>query len=633
MILISVQDVRKQFGPDPVLSGVTFDIRPGERVSLVGTNGAGKTTLMRILMRQEEPDAGRVDIPAAVRLGYLEQHPEFKPGSTVWDEAAGALGDLISLARQAEQVSVAIAEASDADERRALEKRYDHLQYELQHHDAYNIHYRIERVLQGLGFSSASYDQPVQQLSGGQQNRLILAKLLLSEPDLMLLDEPSNHLDIAATQWLESYLVDSEQTLLVVSHDRYFLDRVTNRTLELFGGTNDSYTGNFSAYRRQKAERLEVQRRTYERQQAEIAKMEDFVRRNHYGQKHLQAEDRRKKLERIERIDPPREIASPAISFPAASRTGDIVLRAEHLSKAFQTPLFRDLSFDLLRGEKWGILGPNGSGKSTLLKCLLGLIPADQGRTILGSGVKVGYFDQHLQCIPTDMQVVEAIRPDHKDFTLQQRRDLLARFGIVGDMAFQTVSSLSGGERNRTALAWLAASDANFLILDEPTNHLDLWARGALEAALKAFEGSVLLVSHDRYLLNEVCDHLLVVEADRFRVMEGNYEAYQYLLQQRTATVEKPEPADNRADDRANDRKKTGKPKRVRKFPYRKAVDVEADIRRCEQQIETIHEAMGSPEVVRDGVRMKQLVAEAEQLQLKLAQLYEHWEEAAELNG
>ena len=239
MILISVQDVRKQFGPDPVLSGVTFDIRPGERVSLVGTNGAGKTTLMRILMRQEEPDAGRVDIPAAVRLGYLEQHPEFKPGTTVWDEATGALGDLISLARQAEQVSVAIAEASDADDRRALEKRYDHLQYELQHHDAYNIHYRIERVLQGLGFSSASYNQPVQQLSGGQQNRLILAKLLLSEPDLMLLDEPSNHLDIAATQWLESYLVDSEQTLLVVSHDRYFLDRVTNRTLELFGGTVD----------------------------------------------------------------------------------------------------------------------------------------------------------------------------------------------------------------------------------------------------------------------------------------------------------------------------------------------------------------------------------------------------------
>ncbi|MBM4005301.1 MAG: ABC-F family ATP-binding cassette domain-containing protein [Planctomycetes bacterium] len=644
MILLSVQNCRKQYGPEPVLVDITFDIRPGERVSLVGTNGAGKSTLMRILVRQEEPDAGQLAVHGSSRIGYLEQHPTFEPERTVWQEASDALGDLISLGRQAEQVAKAIAESTDPEEQRRLGIRYDHLQHELQHHDAYNVHYRIERVLEGLGFSSAQHDQPVRQLSGGQQNRLILARLLLSEPDLMLLDEPSNHLDIEATQWLESYLVESEQTLLVVSHDRYFLDRVTNRTLELHAGTIDSYSGNFSAYRRQKAERLEVQRRTFDRQQIEIAKIEDFIRRNHYGQKHLQAEDRRKKLERLERVAPPREIVAPAMAFPPASRTGDIVLRVEHLSKRFERPLFHDLSFDILRGEKWGIVGPNGSGKTTLLRCVLGLLPADEGRSMLGAGVKVGYFDQHLMCVADATQVADAIRPDHKEFTIQQRRDLLARFGLVGDMAFQSVGSLSGGERNRTALAWLAASDANFLILDEPTNHLDLWARAALESALRAFDGSVLLVSHDRYFLNQVCDHLLVVEPDRFRVIEGNYDAYQFHCKQRSsgnpaadtgrAGQAQVESGSSRGESRkgGDGANKSAKPRRQRKFPYRKALEIEQEIQRREQRIEQLHQELADPDILRDGALTRQLKAELEEQHSCLPALYEHWEEAVEFN-
>ena len=279
MILISAQNVRKHYGPDPVLDGVTCDVRPGERISLVGPNGAGKSTLMKILARLEEPDAGTVERHPATRLGYLEQHPEFAPGRTVWDEASHALSDLVSLQQQVEQVAHAIGEAADADERQRLEVRFDFLQHELQHRDAYNLKHKIERVLNGLGFTGASFDQQVAQLSGGQQNRLLLARLLLAEPDLMLLDEPSNHLDIEATEWLEDFLVSSQQALLVVSHDRYFLDKVTNRTFELVQGTVDSYPGNFSAYRRQKAERLEVQRRAFEKQQSEVAKMEDFARR------------------------------------------------------------------------------------------------------------------------------------------------------------------------------------------------------------------------------------------------------------------------------------------------------------------------------------------------------------------
>ena len=643
MILLSVQNIVKHFGPEPVLAGVTFDIRPGERVSLVGPNGAGKTTLMRIIAGSEEADSGNIELHSSATLGYLEQQPEFEPGRTVWEEAATALADIADLARHSEEIAHAIGAESDPVERKRLEHRFEHTQYQLQHHDAYNLDYRIERVLEGLGFAKSAFQQDVTKLSGGQQNRLLLARLLLAEPDLMLLDEPSNHLDIDATQWLENFLIESDQAILVVSHDRYFLDRVTIRTLELYQGTVDSYPGNFTQYKRLKAERLEVQRRTYERQQEDIAKMEDFIRRYHFGDRHQQAEDRRKKLERIERVAPPREIASPPMGFPPASRTGDIVLRAEHLTKGFQPsrPLFKDLSFDILRGEKWGILGPNGSGKTTLLRCLLGELQPDEGRVVLGSGVKVGYFDQMLSGIDLGEQALDAVRPSHKEFVEQQRRDLLARFGVTGDMVFQKVGSLSGGERNRVALARLSASDANVLILDEPTNHLDLWARGSLEKALQEFDGSVLFVSHDRYFLNQVATKLLVVEPGRFRVIDGNYDTYVHFVRQGLArdaraavAAETVKPAGRKPGPGfdATSAKAT-KERRKRKFPYRKVAEIESEIADRESRIGQIHELFGSDDVLRDGSRVKALQAELTEHQTALPKLYEHWEEASELNG
>jgi ATP-binding cassette subfamily F protein 3 len=647
MILLSLQDITKHFGPEPVLAGVTFDIRPGERVSLVGPNGAGKTTLMRIVTGAEDADSGQVSLHSSATIGYLEQHPEFAADRTVWEEAYAALKDIADLASHCEEIAHAIAAESDPAERKKLEHRFEHIQHQLQHHDAYNLDYRIERILEGLGFASTSFQQPIGTLSGGQQNRLLLAKLLLAEPDLMLLDEPSNHLDIDATQWLENFLIESQQAILVVSHDRYFLDRVTHRTLELYQGTVESYPGSFTQYKRLKAERLEVQRRTYEKQQEEIAKMEDFVRRYHFGDRHQQAEDRRKKLERIERVPPPREIAAPPMGFPPASRTGDIVLRVEHLSKGFPgKPLFKNLSLDILRGEKWGILGPNGSGKTTLLKCLVGELEPDEGRIVLGTGVKPGYFDQMLSGIAADEQAIDAVRPLHKEFVEQQRRDLLARFGVTGDMVFQKVSSFSGGERNRTALARLSASDANFLILDEPTNHLDLWARGSLERALKEFDGSVLFVSHDRYFLNQVATKLLIVEPGRFRVIDGNYDTYQHFVRQGLArearagvaaeaspgkpSGSKAAAATTPADAAAG---KSAKERRKRKFPYRKVAEIEAEIAEREGRIEELHQLFATEEIVRDGSRVKQLKAELEEHETALPRLYEHWEEASELNA
>lgn len=630
MILLSVNSVAKRFGPDPVLVGISFEIRPGDKIGLVGPNGAGKTTLLRILAGKDEADSGQIERHPSARIEYLEQQPEWVPGRTLWDEAMTALDDLVALGHEAEAVAHALGQATDPQEHDQLAKRYDRLQHELQRRDAYHLDHKVDRVLEGLGFDRESFHRPIEQLSGGQQNRLMLAKLLLQEPDLMLLDEPSNHLDIEATEWLESFLAETDQAVLVVSHDRYFLDKVTSRTVELFQGTVDDYSGNFSAYWRQKAERLKVQTRTFEKQQELIAKTEDFIRRNAYGQKHAQAKDREKKLARIERVASPREIAAPVMGFPPADRTGDIVLRVEGLAKSYDRPLFADLTFDIQRRERWGILGPNGSGKTTLLRCVVGQTAANAGRVILGSGVRVGYYDQLLSGLSGDLPVVEAIRPPGKEFTEPQRRSLLARFGLTGDAVFQRVASLSGGERSRAALAQLSARDANFLVLDEPTNHLDLWACDALERSLGEFEGTVLFVSHDRYFLNRVADHLLVVEPGRFRVIEGNYDTYSHFVREGLAGA-RPTSESKAAKTKASPRAaRATSEKRTWRFAYRKPGEVEAEIIEREAKLEELHAALALPEVLRDGQRVKDIQREIAEQQSTVKTLYEHWEEATE---
>lgn len=649
MILLEIEGLRKHYGPEPVLDGVTFDVRPGDRIGLVGPNGCGKTTLLHILAGKDEPDAGVCRRHHSVHLGFLEQQAKFEPGQTIYSEAKTALAGLIALQEEALAVSEELSQASDPDEHNRLAARYDHLQHELHSNDAYNLDHKIHQVLEGLGFSSDRLEQQVSSLSGGEVNRLVLAKLLLAEPNLMILDEPSNHLDLKATEWLENFLIESSAAVIVVSHDRYFLDRVANRTVELFNGTVETYTGNFSAYWMQKAERLLVQRRTFEKQQEEIEKTKDFIRRNTYGQKHAQAEDRRKKLERLEEdlVPPPRVISEPPMSFPPAPRSGDIVVRAKNLGISFGRPLFDDLSLDIERGQRWALLGPNGCGKTTLLRCLLGLEQPDKGSISLGQGLALGYFDQQLTALDNDTPVVDAVRPAKKQLNTQQRRDLLARFGLTGDTALQNVSSLSGGERCRAALARLAGDDSNFLILDEPTNHLDIWARDSLEKALNKFDGTVMLVSHDRYFLNQVADHLLVFDGGQLRVIDGNYDEYQLQLSRK---ADEDLAAKQKSKQNAKDRSKLAKggdksdksaqkpddsskkATKKRRFPFRKVADLEDEIFQRETLVQEFQKELALPETMRNGDKVRQLTAKINEEQEELKTLYEHWNEATELN-
>jgi len=636
--LLSVSRLVRQFDAEPVLNGVSCEINTGDKIGLVGPNGAGKTTLFRILAGLDEADSGEQQRATGLRIGLLEQATEFAEESRLIDEARAGLAPLYALQAEAEAVSQAMAAGPGGAELARLQRRYETVQAQLSQNQAYNLEHRVDAVLLGLGFDRADYARPMRTFSGGQQNRVLLARVLLAQPDLLLLDEPTNHLDVRATEWLEGFLADSPAAVLVISHDRWFLDKVTNRTLELHRGRVTAYPGNFSTYWRLKGEQQEVQRRAFEKQQELIAKTEDFIRRNHYGQKSAQAHDRERKLERIERIDTPQEIVGPSMAFAANRRPGDWVLDVVELSKGFAGPLFEHISLRLPRGARLGILGPNGCGKSTLLKTLLGELPADGGTVRLGTNVDLAYFDQQLASVEDSQGVIDAVRPANNPLmTPGQIRDLLARFGLRGDVVQQTVGSLSGGERAKAALARLAATTANVLILDEPTNHLDLWALDSLERALAEFAGTVIFVSHDRFFLDRVAQQVLVCEPDRWRLYDGNYS--EYLDSQRRAA----EAAAMRPGKTTGvptkpglspppDSRPKGELRRKRKFPYRKVEDLEREIAECEATIAECEARLSEPETYRDGQRARTTRETFEAAQARLAGLYEHWEEAIELN-
>jgi ATP-binding cassette subfamily F protein 3 len=634
MILLSCSRLARGFDQGLLFQDIGFELYSGERVGLVGPNGVGKTTLLRLLAGLDRPDDGEVRFHAGARAALLQQQPHFTPGRALFDEARTALDELVAAHEDMVRTAEALARAATEAERTALAARYDRLNELLRHHDAYNVDHRVEHVLDGLGFRSDHYARPVDTFSGGQQSRLMLAKLLLAAPDVMLLDEPSNHLDIDATRWLEDYLVKQPEAMLIVSHDRYFLNRVVTKVFELHAGRLTSYPGNYQAYWRLRQERHEQQLKTWEAQQEYIAKQEDYIRRVHYGQLHKQAQSRKKALERLERVERPTLVEVPQMHFGEVRRAGDVVLQADDLSKAYDRPLFTGLSFSLQRGRRLGIMGPNGSGKTTLLRLLMGEEEPDAGTMQRGHLVDFGYYDQHLKILPDDRSVIRAVWPEpDPEINEQRMRDLLGRFGLTGDQVYQQVGALSGGERSRAALARLVALGANVLVLDEPTNHLDLWACDALEQALLEFEGTVIVVSHDRYFLNRVVDQLIVLEGDgRTQVIHGNYDTYERMRTLQEAAVPSAGKGKDGEQAKAPAAAAVGSKKRKRRFPYRKVEDLEVEIAEGETRLQELEKLLASPDLYRDGGRVKETTRAFEETKAALQQLYEHWEEAVDLN-
>jgi ATP-binding cassette, subfamily F, member 3 len=638
MILISAQGLGRQYVGDPVFTELAFEVRAGERIGLVGPNGAGKTTLIKLLAGLEQPDYGSLFVRPGIRVSLLRQEIRFESDETLMEVVKSGLASLIELQHELEEAAQEMSEAEDDADRERAERRYDLLHRQLEHQDAYSIDHRVEEVLTGLGFTEDEFQRSAATFSGGQQSRMMLARLLLESPDLMLLDEPSNHLDIATTEWLESYLARQPVAMVVVSHDRYFLDKVVNKVWELHQGRITPYPGNYTQYWKLRTEKAKVLERQSERHEEKTEKLEAYIRKYGAGQRAKQAHDRERKLERLERdrVETLRDVVGPVMRFDEVERSGDIVVEARKLSKGYATPLFRDLNLSVERGECVAVIGPNGAGKTTLIKTLIGQTKPDSGEVKLGHKVQVGYHDQGLQSLDPATTVVRAVWPeDDPDWLEGDVRSLLARFGLTGELVFHTVGQLSGGEKAKAALARLCATSANLLVMDEPTNHLDIWSREALERSINEFEGTVLVVSHDRYFLNRVADRLVVLSPGHARVIQGDYETYLHLVKDKDRADKGPARtagASTAADTRPRPSPAPAAANARRKFAYRKAVEIEREIGELEIEVRELEDLLGQPTTWRDPVKAVGFQDRHRELKTRLETLYEHWETALEAN-
>jgi ATP-binding cassette subfamily F protein 3 len=531
--VLTAHNLSKSYGAEDIFSGITFSVPHRARIGLVGANGVGKTTLLRILLGMEEPSAGSIHLARGARLGYLPQEAGFDSALTLWDEMLKTFSDLLE--RQAELTRLEEAMRHPGQAEAAL-VTYGTRQHEFDLLGGYTYEQRIHQTLTGLGFSRADELRPVSQLSGGQRTRARLAQLLLSNPDLLLLDEPTNHLDIEAIEWLEKYFSDWQGAVFIVSHDRYFLDRVVDHVYEMTPAL-EIYRGNYSAYIHQRSERYQRRLAEYQEQQEFIEKEEDYIRRNIAGQNTSQAKGRLKRLERMleeTRLAPPRQSRKLSLKLQAGGRSGDLVIRTRGLQVGYADeghPLFTAPDLVLERGECAAIIGPNGAGKTTFLKTLLGLIPPYAGEAQLGASLKVSYFAQAHELLHEEWTLMDEISTVAVKMQPGEIRDYLAKFLFTGDDVFKTVSVLSGGERGRLALALLALQGANLLLLDEPTNHLDIPAQEVLQSILADFRGTILLVSHDRYLIDALATQVWEVlpEGRSLKVFDGTYSEYKQV--------------------------------------------------------------------------------------------------------
>lgn len=648
-MLLQVSGIIKRYGVDPILDGVNLQILERERIGLVGVNGAGKSTLLKIIAGEISYDGGQIFKSKETTLGYLAQNSGLQSDRSIWEEMMHVFSHLTQAEAELRKMEQDIADPAQMEDEKKyadLLERYAQRSDWFKDHGGYAMETRIRSVLHGMGFGEFSPDTPIATLSGGQKTRLALARILLQAPDLLMLDEPTNYLDIPTLTWLEDYLRGYSGALLVVSHDRYFLDRLVTTIVEIERHRSKKYTGNYSRYMELKAAEYESQMKQYEKQQDEIAKMEDFVQKNIVrASTTKRAQSRRKALDKMERLDKPMgDLKKAHFSFETAVMSGKEVLRVDDLSVAYDeaSPLFRNVSFDLRRGETVALIGPNGIGKSTMLKCLTGSLRPVSGQIQWGTKVQIGYYDQEQTGLNPNNTVLEELWSAYPGMEEARIRTVLGNFLFSGDDVLKKISSLSGGEKARVSLSKLMLKEANMLILDEPTNHLDLFAKEVLEAALMDYEGTLLFISHDRYFLNKMAERIVELHPGGTEHYLGNYDDYIEKKQELEDIAREAEEAALSSSKRSvkPDQESTEKSgaasfeadkqaKREERNRQRKQEALEQEIAKLETEITELEAQMALPEVYQDYMKLQELQGDAEARKIQLAKAYEDWEALA----
>lgn len=643
-MILSCQNISKAFVENQVLKNVSFHIEDHEKAAIVGINGAGKTTLLRIIVGEMTPDDGQVVLAKDKTLGYLAQNSTVDTSHTIYEELLSVKADLLRLEEKIRECENDMKHA-DGDALEDLMKQYTSLTHAFETGGGYLYRSELVGVLKGLGFTEDEFSKPVATLSGGQKTRVALGRLLLQNPDLIILDEPTNHLDMNSIAWLETYLLNYKGAVLIVSHDRYFLDRIAGKVIEIDQSTATTFMGNYSDYAVKK-EQLRVaawnaymnQQRDIKHQEEVIEKLKSFNREKSIKR----AESREKMLDKIEVIEKPSEVRTDMkLTLTPRILSGNDVLTVEHLSKSFDShKLFTDVNFEIKRGEHVAIIGDNGSGKTTLLKILNGLIPADQGTFRLGSNVEIGYYDQEHHVLHSEKTLFEEISDDYPYLNNTQIRNVLAAFLFTGEDVFKRISDLSGGERGRVSLAKLVLSNANFLILDEPTNHLDIMSKEILEDALNGYEGTILYVSHDRYFINRTAHRILDLTEGQFISYVGNYDYYLEKHDTVMAAIEASTPQSADADNTAATKAAESEVKldwKAQKEEQARLRKKENDLKKCEEKIaeleariSEIDTEMSDPAIGTQVAKLQELTKEQAACQEQLEKLYEQWEELAE---
>ena len=638
-MIFACHEINKAFGEDIIVKDGSFHIEDHEKAALVGANGAGKTTILRMIVGELPVDSGNIVLTKGKALGYLAQHQEMESGNSIYEEVKTAKADIIDMERQIRAIELEMKHLT-GDALNSRMDTYNRLTAAFERENGYAYESEIVGVLKGLGFDENDFQKKVDTLSGGQKTRVSLGKLLLTKPDILLLDEPTNHLDLNSIAWLETYLLNYPGAVLIVSHDRYFLNRVVTKVIEVENGRLMTYMGNYSAYADKKKQLRDARLKEYLNQQQEIKHQEAVIEklRSFNREKSIKrAESREKMLEKMKPVEKPVEMNTEIhLELTPSCISGNDVLSVEHMSKAFppQT-LFKDISFEIKRGEHVAVIGDNGTGKTTLLKILNQVVSADEGSFRLGTNVQIGYYDQEHHVLHMDKTIFDEISDDYPDLTNTKIRNMLAAFLFTGDDVFKLIGDLSGGERGRVSLAKLMLSEANFLILDEPTNHLDITSKEILERALNDYTGTVLYVSHDRYFINQTATRILELVNQTFVNYIGNYDYYLEKKDELTAVyaasseLQTTDSSSSVSESKLSwqEQKEAQARERKRKNDLKKT---EERIAFLEERDTEINDLMTQEEIYTNSVKCQELAHEKAAVAEELELLYERWEELAE---